>query len=326
MKMSLLVKNKIRFIDGSCARKTYIADSFRFHQWERCNAIVQPWIMSSVAQELRKGIVYLSNTQKVWEAFKEHFDKVNAIKIYHMNTKISSLTQGISIISIYYSKLNDLWAEFESIIPYHGYDCARSRLFVEFLRQQKLMKFLMGLNDTYAPQRSQILMMNPTPALDQAYSMLIQENSQRMSGTSMLQSGILGSGPVEGTSSALAATNATNSRPKRNNNLYCDYCHMKGHKRENCYKLVGYLSNSRFDNRRRGGFENQNQMHTAHNVSMNDKGEMHFENLKKMATPIVPVFTAEQYQHILKLLSKEHEPTETANMTGSLQWHGEGYW
>ncbi|XP_019260972.1 PREDICTED: uncharacterized protein LOC109238930 [Nicotiana attenuata] len=281
--------------------------------------------MSFVAQELRNGKVYSSNAQKVLEAFKDRFDKVNATKIYHMNTEISSLTQGISNVSIYYSKLNDLWAEFESIIPYPSCDCARSRLFVEFLRQQKLMKFLMGLNDTYAPQRSQIIMMNPTPTLDQAYSMLIQEKTQRMSGTLMSQSGILGTGPVEGSSSALAVANATNIRPKRNNNLYCDYCHMKGHKRENCYKLVGYPSNSRFDNRRRSGFENQIQMLTAHNVSMNDKREMDFEDLKKMATPTVPVFTAEQYQQILKLLSKEHEPTETANMEG-ISNTSQGYW
>lgn len=85
------------------------------------------------------------------------------------------MNEGISRVSIYYSKLNDLWCEFESVIPFPGCDCVKSRLFVEFLHQQKLMKFLMGLNDTYAPKRNQILMMNPTPTLDQAYSMIIQE-------------------------------------------------------------------------------------------------------------------------------------------------------
>ncbi|XP_070029789.1 uncharacterized protein [Nicotiana sylvestris] len=173
MKMSLLVKNKIDFIDGTCTREKYEAYPFKLHQWDRCNAIVQSWIMSLVAQKLRKRIVYSSNAHKVWEAFKERFDKVHATKVYHMNREIGSLAQGISSISIYYSRLNDLWIEFESIIPFRGCDCVKSREFVVFLRQQKLMKFLMGLNDTYAPQRSQILMMNPTPTIDQAYSMLI---------------------------------------------------------------------------------------------------------------------------------------------------------
>ncbi|XP_075095166.1 uncharacterized protein LOC142173468 [Nicotiana tabacum] len=108
----------LRFIDGTCTREKYEADSFKLHQYDRCNAIVQSWIMSSVDQELRKGIVYSLNAQKVWEAFRERFDKVNATKVYHMNREIGSLTQGISSVSIYYSRLNDLWAEFESIIPF----------------------------------------------------------------------------------------------------------------------------------------------------------------------------------------------------------------
>nr|XP_009779763.1 PREDICTED: uncharacterized protein LOC104228907 [Nicotiana sylvestris] len=96
IKMSFLVKNKIGFIDGTCTREKYEADPFKLHQWDRCNAIVQSWIMSSVAQDLRKGIVYSSNAQKVWEAFKERFDKVNATKILMMLDK----NRGSTIIEM----------------------------------------------------------------------------------------------------------------------------------------------------------------------------------------------------------------------------------
>lgn len=130
-------------------------------------------------------------------------------------------------------------------------------------------------------------MMNPTPTLDQAYSMIIQEESQRMTGTSMSQSGIQGSGPMEGANSALVTANASYMRPMRNTNLYCD------------------PSSSKFDNRRR--FENHS--HAAHNVNMNDKREMHLDNLSNTIAPTVAVFTSEQYQQILKLFSKENEPT-----------------
>lgn len=68
-----------------------------------------------------------------------------------MNKEISCLTQGISSMSVYFSKLNDLWDEFESISPFPSCDCEKSKTFVEFLHTQKLVKFLMGLNETYAP-------------------------------------------------------------------------------------------------------------------------------------------------------------------------------
>ncbi|XP_075076649.1 uncharacterized protein LOC142163277 [Nicotiana tabacum] len=238
--------------------------------------------MSSVAQELRKGIVYSSNAQKVWEAFKERFDKVNATKVYHMNREIGSLTQGISSISIYYSRLNDLWAEFESMIPFPGSDC---------------------------------------------------EESQRLSGNLGTQSGILGSSPMDGESSAMISINASNTRPRRNGNVQCDYCHMKGHTKENCDKLIGYPTGPKFNNnsRRRGGYNGAPAM--AHNTNVKAQEEMYTAGTKGIGQTgglaSAPIFTHDQYQQILMLLDKnkgsdviemanmaESTANETANMAG----------
>jgi hypothetical protein len=41
--------------------------------------------------------------------------------------------------------------------------------------QQKLMQFLMGLNDSYSVIRGHILLMNPLPSIRQAYSSISQE-------------------------------------------------------------------------------------------------------------------------------------------------------
>ncbi|XP_070026489.1 uncharacterized protein [Nicotiana sylvestris] len=145
MEMLLLVRNKLEFVDETCTTKQYEKNVFQLRQWDHCNAIVHSWIQSSVAKELKKR-----------------------------NCVLFKCTE------VYFSNLNVLWDEFESIIP-KPCDCEKSKTFVEFLRQQKLMKFLIGLNDVYAPQMSQILMMQPTPLLDQAYSMIVQEESQRLS-------------------------------------------------------------------------------------------------------------------------------------------------
>jgi hypothetical protein len=41
--------------------------------------------------------------------------------------------------------------------------------------QQKMMQFLMGLNDFYSAIRGQILLMNPLPSIPYAYSSISQE-------------------------------------------------------------------------------------------------------------------------------------------------------
>lgn len=329
--MSLLAKNKVGFIDGSCKRETCLQDNFRLHQWDRCNAIIQSWIMSSVTQKLRKGIVYSESAQKVWETFKERFDKVNATKIFKLHKEIHTVDQGIQSISIYFSRLNDLWSEFESMVPFPGCDCARSRTFSAFVHQQKFMTFLMGLNKTYTSQRSQILMMNPTPTLDQAYSMLIQEEIQRNNNAVVVQTSILGAAPAEGEHSEIVTANASNSRFKRsmNSELKCNYCKLKGHTRDKCYKLNGYLPGFRFNNHKKKGFNNQS---LACNTMTRDE----FINRAAGVVPMIQVLTNTQYLELMQMRDKarmtarakeqENTPVDSANMAGPLQWQGEGDW
>ena len=59
------------------------------------------------------------------------------------------------------------------------------------------MSFLMGLNDTYAAVRSQILLTEPVPSLSKVFSLLLQDEKQRKVGA--------GKKALIDTSSALAA-------------------------------------------------------------------------------------------------------------------------
>ena len=58
------------------------------------------------------------------------------------------------------------------------------------MERQKLMQFLMGLNETYEQSHSQILMVEPTPTISKAYAMLVERESQRsITSTSMSEEG-----------------------------------------------------------------------------------------------------------------------------------------
>ena len=51
-----------------------------------------------------------------------------------------------------------------------------------FHHQDFLMQFLNGLNELYSQVRTQILMMEPSPSIDKAFSLVIQEERQRALG------------------------------------------------------------------------------------------------------------------------------------------------
>ncbi|KAH0722962.1 hypothetical protein KY289_006006 [Solanum tuberosum] len=159
--------------------------------------------------------------------------------------------------------------EYDVIMPCPSCPYPESKKFGEHCDYQRLLLFLMGLNESYSPPRSQILMMSHIPSLNKAYALLIDQESQR----SLASTSSNSSGMIEGTtmythrhniynngagSSKTSSTrsfssggdhsegynNSTSSLDgsykSRKNFLQCEHCGCKGHSREQCYKIVGY--------------------------------------------------------------------------------------
>ncbi|GAV80218.1 UBN2_3 domain-containing protein [Cephalotus follicularis] len=311
MLIALRAKNKVGFINGSCLKPDQ--NSPLLHQWERCNAIVLSWIINTVSKELLGGIVYATDALAVWRDLKERFDRINGSRIFSIHRDIVCLSQGSATVSVYFSKLRELWDEYASLVTLPSYGCPTSRAYLEHDQQQRLLQFLMGLNDSYGSIRSQILMMCPLPTVSQAYSMISQEESHR--------------GIIAGThkQSDVPAVFYSNTYKKKENGVKCDYCNLSGHTKETCYKLVGYPSwhklykgkkgDSFFFNQRftKGG--EQNKRHMVNNSISETETDV------KDGQPASPlVFTPSQYQQILKLLSKddsnEEQTDHMANLAG----------
>ncbi|XP_070035172.1 uncharacterized protein [Nicotiana tomentosiformis] len=111
----------------------------------------------------------------MWATFKECFDKVNGSRPYYLRKEIFAMTQGISFFSTYFTKLRDLWAEYDSILP-----PPPAAWYVEQLEYQHLLQFLMGLSHSFEKARSQLLLLPTLPSINKAYAMLVQDESRRM--------------------------------------------------------------------------------------------------------------------------------------------------
>uniref|UniRef100_M1B085 Uncharacterized protein n=1 Tax=Solanum tuberosum TaxID=4113 RepID=M1B085_SOLTU len=49
---------------------------------------------------------------------------------------------------------------------------------IQFKEDERLIQFLMELNETYSQARSNILMLKPLPSVNHAYSLLLQDENQ----------------------------------------------------------------------------------------------------------------------------------------------------
>ncbi|XP_028769507.1 uncharacterized protein LOC114726965 [Neltuma alba] len=174
-------------------------------QWNRCNAVVLSWLINSVDKEVANGI--------------------------------SSITQGTVTVSAYLSKLKELWDEYALLVPLPTCQCETAQEYIRIVEQQRLFQFLMGLNDIFQQARSQILLMSPLPTLNQAYAMISQDEDQRL---------ICSQQPYSPFDAAITrGRRSGRGRGRGRSQDECSHCHRRGHKKEQCFELVGYPPNFR---------------------------------------------------------------------------------
>lgn len=71
MKVALLSKNKLKFLDGSILQ--LIKSNPFFLTWEHCNTMVLSWIMHSVSKLIAQSITWVETTRKVWKDLQNSF-------------------------------------------------------------------------------------------------------------------------------------------------------------------------------------------------------------------------------------------------------------
>ena len=116
--------------------------------------------------------------------------------------------------------------------------------------KESVMKFLMGVNDSFTQVRTQVLLMDPIASFSKVYSLLIQEETQRSIPNAFV---------VKVDSTVLDAkvsndhvthgSNFVNSGGKGNDRLVHTHCGKTCHTVDKCYKLHGFPPGFKFKNK-----------------------------------------------------------------------------
>ncbi|XP_075074520.1 uncharacterized protein LOC142162108 [Nicotiana tabacum] len=273
--IALSAKNKLGFIDGTFYQPD--ATSTNFKHWNRCNDMVISWILNSLSKDIAESL------QK----------------------ELSDIVQGTSDIAGYYTKVKRIWDELDTLNTCMHCTCecncgGKSKTF-KSLQDGRLIQFLMGLNDIYSAVRSNILMLTPLPSVNQAYSLLIQDEKQREIHVAQY--------PVE--TAFLEGNQQTHFQKYANgegkfkanlegkkSNLMCNYCKKPGHSVDKCYRIIGFPSTFKFTKSRK-----------YHGGTHSNATIMHEENTALSANTMVEntagkVITQEQFSQLYQLLQQ----------------------
>ncbi|XP_022895254.1 uncharacterized protein LOC111409434 [Olea europaea var. sylvestris] len=237
--------------------------------------------------DIRASIIYYQNAHEIWNDLKDRFSQTNSVHLFHTEEAIHNCKQDNLTIGAYYTKLKGLWDERDApcCIPTCTYGAMKEVL--QFQQNQKTMKFLMALNEVYAAVRGQILLMDPLPTVNKAYSLILQDEKQR---------GMSKGGTTMAEASAFAVKN--NSRnfertftPKTPHQK-CGICDKIGHNSE--------LQRTNFAGNKHNQRERRNPSHKVNHADAN--------------MPLT--ITAEQYHNLMSLLT-EKKPNSMANHIGN---------
>uniref|UniRef100_A0A803P5C3 Retrotransposon gag domain-containing protein n=1 Tax=Cannabis sativa TaxID=3483 RepID=A0A803P5C3_CANSA len=137
---TLLARNKIKFVVGRLPAPD--KDNENYESWIRCNNL-------------------------------EKFHQKNAPRIFKVKRSMQTLTQGSNDVTYYYTKLKGLWDLLQEYRPQPDCTCGAMKTIHEYQDEDKVLEFLIGLNESYLNAQSQILFQDPLPNVNKAYASII---------------------------------------------------------------------------------------------------------------------------------------------------------
>lgn len=92
MKLSLISKNKLKFVDGSLSQPSLL-DPF-YGAWERCNTMVLGWLHHSMTKPILKSILWIDQSVAVWKDLHDRFSQRDLLCISDLQEDFYKLHQG----------------------------------------------------------------------------------------------------------------------------------------------------------------------------------------------------------------------------------------
>ncbi|XP_019234896.1 PREDICTED: uncharacterized protein LOC109215314 [Nicotiana attenuata] len=266
--VSISARNKIAFIDGNLPRPPI--NSPECKQWDRVNDMVISWLTSSLSPEIAESVQYSETAESIWRQLNTRYGTFNGTKKFEIKRELAFTCQGALDIASFFNKLKKFWDELTVMSSNHAknYNCAAKPGLEQEEEENRVHQFLMGLNETYVNVRSNILLMNPLPSLDNVYNILLQDEKQRQVIPTTHFSSDMASLHASANNKPPSQPNLNKQYNQRLNfdhsnqrmnlgqhkgSLFCKYCKKNNHTIETCHKLHGFPQNFKFTKGRKYG-------------------------------------------------------------------------
>ncbi|XP_020249272.1 uncharacterized protein LOC109826663 [Asparagus officinalis] len=234
--------NKLGFIDGSI-QPPKSTESTMYSPWVQVNSMLGAWLHNTLDASIRSIVPITDEVRDMWEDIRQRFSVGNGPRIHELTSQLTHLEQGGDSVVDYYGKIRMIWDElacYSAPACTCSCKCGVKGALVKEREDQKVHQFLIGLDSSkHGTVRSQILMQEPLPPLNTAFSKALTEERHHS---------IVRQGDKKAEAVGFAVQGSARGRgamPTKEGDKprfagTCSHCNKVGHDKANCFQLLGF--------------------------------------------------------------------------------------
>lgn len=130
----------------------------KFKTWDAEDSMIMAWLWNSMIPEISDTCMFLDSAKAIWDAVEQTYSKAkDAAQIYDVKVKTLVAKQGNKTVTEYANQLKSLWIELDLYRLIKAKCSEDSAILKEYIEQDRVYAFLVGLNSEFDHVRVQIL-------------------------------------------------------------------------------------------------------------------------------------------------------------------------
>ena len=152
----------------------------RFEAWDEEDSMIMAWLWNSMTPEISDTCMFLATAKDIWDAIQQTYSKArDTAQVYEVKVKTIAAKQGSKTVTEYANQLKALWQELDHYRMIKTKCLEDAVVLKDFIEQDRVYDFLVGLNPEFDQVRIQILGKQEVPCFNEVVALIRGEECQR---------------------------------------------------------------------------------------------------------------------------------------------------
>eukprot|EP00257_Ricinus_communis_P027026 XP_025014440.1 uncharacterized protein LOC112536078 [Ricinus communis] len=156
-------------------------DDSSYSSWDAENSKVMTWLVNSMEEDISSNYMCYHTAKELWDNVNLMYsDLGNQSQIYEIMLKLGEIHQGEDSTTKYFNSLKRLWQDLELFNFYEWKSIDDCNHYKKKVEDDRIFKFLMGLNVEFDEVRGRIIGRQPLPFIGEVFDEVRREESRRL--------------------------------------------------------------------------------------------------------------------------------------------------